>query len=145
MASISASAEDRIDTIPPPPEESYDSREDCMKSIQAWALERGFAIVVKSLYNGKGKEGNGDHLHWTHFVCDKSGHYGPIVRLHIQLQVAQLKYLLKPRRRRLYQRHLRKLRLPRPKLRRMLREPVPPRPKSRRMQTSRARPGALFI
>ncbi|POW18149.1 hypothetical protein PSHT_06109 [Puccinia striiformis] len=77
MASISASAEDRIDTIPPPPEESYDSREDCMKSIQAWALERGFAIVVKSSYNGKGKEGNGDHLHRTHFVCDKSGHYRP--------------------------------------------------------------------
>ncbi|KAH9469870.1 hypothetical protein Pst134EA_033328 [Puccinia striiformis f. sp. tritici] len=77
MASISASAEDRIDTIPPPPEESYDSREDCMKSIQAWALERGFAIVVKSSYNGKGKEGNGDHLHRTHFVCDKSGHYWP--------------------------------------------------------------------
>ncbi|KAH9473565.1 hypothetical protein Pst134EA_033221 [Puccinia striiformis f. sp. tritici] len=77
MASISASAEERIYTIPPPPEKSYDSREDCMKSIQDWALKNGFAIVVKSSYKGKGKEGKGDHLHWTNFVCDKSGKYRP--------------------------------------------------------------------
>ncbi|POW01501.1 hypothetical protein PSTT_12405 [Puccinia striiformis] len=38
-----------------------------------WALKNGFAIVVKSSYNGKGKEGKGDHLHRTNFVCDKSG------------------------------------------------------------------------
>ncbi|KAI9628166.1 hypothetical protein H4Q26_018180 [Puccinia striiformis f. sp. tritici PST-130] len=48
MASISASAEDRIYTIPPPPEESYDSREDCMKSIQVWALEEDSLLSSRS-------------------------------------------------------------------------------------------------
>ncbi|WAR57175.1 hypothetical protein PtB15_8B222 [Puccinia triticina] len=39
--------------IPPPPEATYRSKEECFQSIQKWALEHRFAITTASSYKVK--------------------------------------------------------------------------------------------
>ncbi|OAV86462.1 hypothetical protein PTTG_04569, partial [Puccinia triticina 1-1 BBBD Race 1] len=56
--------------IPPPPEATYRSKDECFQSIQKWALEHGFAITTASSYKVK----NGICVKYQ---CDKSGAYRP--------------------------------------------------------------------
>ncbi|OAV92242.1 hypothetical protein PTTG_27717 [Puccinia triticina 1-1 BBBD Race 1] len=56
--------------IPPPPEATYRSKEECFQSIQKWALEHRFAITTASSYKVK----NGICVKYQ---CDKSGAYRP--------------------------------------------------------------------
>ncbi|POW12667.1 hypothetical protein PSHT_08017 [Puccinia striiformis] len=56
--------------IPPPPEKNYDTKEAMAESIQNWACNHGFAIVV----------GNSDFTRGENrikYQCDRSGHYRP--------------------------------------------------------------------
>ncbi|KAI7962268.1 hypothetical protein MJO28_000362 [Puccinia striiformis f. sp. tritici] len=56
--------------IPPPPEKKYDTKEAMAESIQNWACNHGFAIVV----------GNSDFTRGENrikYQCDRSGHYCP--------------------------------------------------------------------
>ncbi|WAR57597.1 hypothetical protein PtB15_8B649 [Puccinia triticina] len=56
--------------IPPPPEATYRSKDECFQSIQKWALKHGFAITTASSYKVK----NGICVKYQ---CDKSGAYRP--------------------------------------------------------------------
>ncbi|KAI7946885.1 hypothetical protein MJO29_011412 [Puccinia striiformis f. sp. tritici] len=56
--------------IPPPPEKNYNTKEAMAESIQNWACNHGFAIVV----------GNSDFTRGENrikYQCDCSGHYRP--------------------------------------------------------------------
>ncbi|KAI7962674.1 hypothetical protein MJO28_000768 [Puccinia striiformis f. sp. tritici] len=56
--------------IPPPPEQSFASPDECLASIQSWSKIYGFAIAKRSSYQVN-KEGR------IMYQCDKSGHYRP--------------------------------------------------------------------
>ncbi|OAV85398.1 hypothetical protein PTTG_30551 [Puccinia triticina 1-1 BBBD Race 1] len=56
--------------IPPPPEGTYQSKEECFQSIQKWALDHGFAISTATSYKVK-------HGICVKYQCDKSGTYRP--------------------------------------------------------------------
>ncbi|POW08001.1 hypothetical protein PSHT_09739 [Puccinia striiformis] len=56
--------------IPPPPVNSYPTKEACYKSIQDWSLNNGYAIVTQNSYKVQDEAR-------VLYQCDKSGTYRP--------------------------------------------------------------------